>query len=371
MKRDIMVLLYVIFLSSIVLPICHSTVTWSDNFDDGNLDGWTISGTSHAGRSVEALVIAEGNCSASSYALQATGVPKMAAYTYVSHPAGISTGSYSFDVFFNEGGTYNTYTFSLVFSNLDIISKKDWLAWRGYEIVVSDYGSIVMKRLDRANGNPIIRESVGRNFVPHIGTWTHFDITHSSTGRWMVYVNGTNYYDLVDDEVLSFAYVGFWLQPGPSIDNVVVTDTANIPGNLRVNVKDSSGNAVMGASVSSSRQPNEQTALIGVTAADGIVIFSGLAAGNYTIQSSKSGYASTSSKVSVVPGAEANLNMILNSQSSSSGQVPGYPVESIAVGVLLVALLRTLKVLRKQYVLENRVRRHEADIHDYIKENSG
>ena len=162
-------------------------------------------------------------------------------------------------------------------------------------------------------------------------------MTHDSNGRWRLYANGTLAMDIVDKKFSDFSYFGFWLCPGPAIDNVVVSDTIYVPpGSLRVTVKDSGGNALSGAAVSSTKQPSGQTALSGVTAADGTVTFTGLAVGNYTLQVSKSGYVSGSAQGAVASGAKTELSTTLQAQPSSG--IPGFPIASVVIGMLLRCL---------------------------------
>jgi Carboxypeptidase regulatory-like domain len=121
-----------------------------------------------------------------------------------------------------------------------------------------------------------------------------------------------------------------------------------VTGGVKVTVMNSSGNAVAGASVSSTSTPSGQAALSGVTAANGTVTFSGVMPGSYTIQASMTGYNSNSGSVTVVAGSVAPLSVTLQTQSStSSGGVPGYPAEAVIVGLVVCATLLVL-VRRKK-----------------------
>jgi len=106
-------------------------------------------------------------------------------------------------------------------------------------------------------------------------------------------------------------------------------------GDLKVTVKDSAGAPMKSVAVSSTAQPSGQTALTGMSSDDGSVIFSGVLLGNYTLQAQKSGYASSSGKVNVTAGGANELTLALQAQPSSG--IPGFPIESVVVGVLLCA----------------------------------
>lgn len=120
-------------------------------------------------------------------------------------------------------------------------------------------------------------------------------------------------------------------------------------GGIKVTVKDASGNAVAGATVSSTSTPSGQAALSGVTAANGTAAFSGVMPGSYTVQASMTGYSSNSGSLTVVAGSVAPFSLTLQTQSSSSssGGVPGYPAEAVIVGFIVCAALLVL-VRRKK-----------------------
>jgi len=105
-------------------------------------------------------------------------------------------------------------------------------------------------------------------------------------------------------------------------------------GDLKIIVKESSGAIISGVSVSSTSQPGGQSALSGTSASDGSVTFTGLAVGNYTLQVSKSGYVSSSVKGAVKAGAQTDLSATL--QTQPSGGIPGFPFESLSLGLALV-----------------------------------
>jgi hypothetical protein len=59
--------------------LCNAEIVWSDDFDDGTYDGWTVG---------------EGSFSASEYMLEATGEFPNNIY----HESSVITGTWSFDV---------------------------------------------------------------------------------------------------------------------------------------------------------------------------------------------------------------------------------------------------------------------------------
>ena len=118
-------------------------------------------------------------------------------------------------------------------------------------------------------------------------------------------------------------------------------------GDINVTVKDASGNAIVGATVSSTSMPSGQAALSGVTASNGMVTFSGVMPGSYTIQVSKTGYNSNSGSFTVVVGSVAPLSLTLQTVSTSNGGVPGYPAEAVILGIVVCATLLVLARRKK------------------------
>jgi protocatechuate 3,4-dioxygenase beta subunit len=105
-------------------------------------------------------------------------------------------------------------------------------------------------------------------------------------------------------------------------------------GGIKVTVLDANNNALSGATVSSTTAPSGQNALNGVTATDGTITFNAVTPGSYTIQAALNGYTTNTGAVNVVAGSVQSLSITLQTQPSSG--IPGYPVEAILVGMILI-----------------------------------
>ena len=120
----------------------------------------------------------------------------------------------------------------------------------------------------------------------------------------------------------------------------MISDSFSVPkptvttGSLIVDVKDSSGVMISGVAVTSTSQPTGQAQLSGTTGSDGSVTLTNAAAGDYSLQASKSGYVPGSSSGSVSAGDSAVVIITLQAQQSSGGGggVPGYPNEATVLG---------------------------------------
>ena len=351
MKRLLVSALLVILFVSLSLTPSRASVVWSDNFDDGNLDEWTISGCKHY--SIKNMVPVKGNATAADKNLHATGnYYGQTWYTYVTRPTMVSSGTWSFDAYLPEDRAEENRIFPLVIDFMDksAIAKEDWLDWHGYEISVTITGSIY---LSRGDGGEWGGDSYKSSLPFHPSGWYHVDVTRDTNGRWQFYMNGTLRLEATDNKYPTFPYFGFYLQPGalPTgtiIDNIVVSDTIYVPpGSLKVTVKDSTGNALSGVAVSSTKQPSGQTTISGVTGTNGTVTFKGLAIGNYTLQGSKGGYVSGSAQGAIASGARTELSATLQVQPASG--ISAFPFESVVVSLLLCAAWYWLYARRMRF----------------------
>ena len=116
-------------------------------------------------------------------------------------------------------------------------------------------------------------------------------------------------------------------------------------GDLSLFVKDSNGNPVVGANVTSTSQPFGATTLNGVADSAGYATFLNIFSGGYFIQVSKTGYDSASKQVTVETGkvttSAVSLQPLMAPPTSTVQEVPfwGY------IAGLLVLWVGTLTVL--------------------------
>jgi len=104
---------------------------------------------------------------------------------------------------------------------------------------------------------------------------------------------------------------------------------------IKIFVKDSNANPLVGATVTSTSQPTGQSTLSGSTGNDGSITFNDIKTGAYTIMVSKSGLKSKSESLSTSLGEKTEKTIILEPEQQPSGGIPGYPIESIFIGILL------------------------------------
>lgn len=148
-------------------------------------------------------------------------------------------------------------------------------------------------------------------------------------GSYTIQAAKTGYTSLVANKEVS---------AGSTVTLILTLQTSKpITSNLKVTIKDQSGVALSGVSILSTTQPSGQSQLSGTTGSDGSIIFTGVELGSYTVQVSKTGFKSNSGTGTVSVGGSNVVNISL--QAESSGGIPGYPVESILLGIISVASL--------------------------------
>jgi YVTN family beta-propeller protein len=134
-------------------------------------------------------------------------------------------------------------------------------------------------------------------------------------------------------------------------DSFSVQAPTQTTGSLTVTVKDSTGAAIAGAVVTSTSQPSGQTKLSITTGSDGSMTISNVAVGSYTLQALKSGYVSGTGTGTVSASSSASISITLQTQPSSgtsgSGGIPGFPIEAIMLGIILVVATRAQIVRRR------------------------
>lgn len=210
MKSTLFSFVIVILLGSLTWTVfpCKAAVVWSDNFNDGNYDGWTVlNGTLNVEDNVLWVESPSTAC--------------------IVHPSSVAIGTWSFDVY--SQGPHQLV--QIIGTKPRVIPGPIYMIWIGGDINLylwdEDFYNLQFfqnsTRTDSARGST---KTKGLH-------WQHFDITRSSDGRICVYHNGTLALDLSPPLAPSvvtpefFALFGAAIK-GVAIDNIVVSDTVDI-----------------------------------------------------------------------------------------------------------------------------------------------
>lgn len=116
---------------------------------------------------------------------------------------------------------------------------------------------------------------------------------------------------------------------------------------LTVKCTNSEGSAMTGAEVASTLQPSGQIALKGTTGSDDSVTFQKLVPGDYTFKAFQLSFDSFGSRheydanasVTIVSGQAKSLVLVLKEVAYSNTNVPGFPLESIILGIVAASWL--------------------------------
>ncbi|MHA1961520.1 MAG: hypothetical protein ACW99U_14965 [Candidatus Thorarchaeota archaeon] len=192
---SIFVILNLLLLTFTPIP-AQAAEVWSDNFNDGNYDGWTT--------------LRPDNFTASNGYLENTyNATSVYDRPYISYENDVNNGTWSYDAY--------------VAHNYMII-----MFW--YE--PSDFCAL----WHEVNGADIIwnwdTKEIWTSPVGLMGVWTHFDITLSSDPFYVdVFVDGTHrlHYEPIFTPTGESEEFTFWgVSEGDAIDNVVVSDSFDI-----------------------------------------------------------------------------------------------------------------------------------------------
>jgi len=223
-----MSILLALLLSLLILAgdhTCRAAEVWSDDFNDGNYDGWTAFGLDSTTEPQRQLAA---NYSAADGTLHDIGPqPDRIVWSYAVHGSSVAYGTWSFDVNAVDTPSHHFYVW---FMTLDPI------VLNGYDLAIAvgrGLGSGPDRLIDRefalfkhVNGRAF---RLGRYAVPGgIAGWQHIDITRDTSGQFYVYVNGTLRIKAIDIQHTTSRHFMFGSEVGPALDNVVVSDTVDI-----------------------------------------------------------------------------------------------------------------------------------------------
>ncbi|MHA2163801.1 MAG: hypothetical protein ACXAB9_14060 [Candidatus Thorarchaeota archaeon] len=212
----------VLLLSSIITPLSGKAATvWSDYFNDGNYDGWTI---------CENPTISNGsNWSAANNHLQLDQEDPGT----ITHPSNVAYGTWSFDFKVNEtqigieSGAGIDFISNDINNLTNVVDPEDWLCYwlrfRGY-LTIEDEIAFSLDLCKWYGGVNIVIN--GSDIPISLAGWQHIHVTRNTTGWFSVYYNGspTPIMEGEDTEMNTSELFVVSLDPWIMIDNIVVDD---------------------------------------------------------------------------------------------------------------------------------------------------
>lgn len=192
---------------------CSSTVVWSDNFDDGNYDGWTICENSRY--SSGSAWLATNNY----LELNQSG------FGIISHPSDVAYGSWSFDFRANESQVELQTKAEIVFisSNLDGARSEDWYGyWVEFRVSSISPSKNFTLSLRRGDFSGVLVVIDGYYTPVPVAGWHHINVTRDTNGLFKVYHNGDIIMQGEDTTFQTSELFAFYVEKWQMIDNIVV-----------------------------------------------------------------------------------------------------------------------------------------------------
>jgi hypothetical protein len=184
---------------------CKADIVWSDDFDDGNYDGWFVAnGTFSAIDHTLKPVFGDNNYSNVMWS------------HWITHLSTVTNGTWSFDILAGTGIviwlTYDSVEYGLVLSNFFYSASSSSDSAGTYLRLIS---------VSSQEGN-FLGEYI---FNSGVSSWQHIDVTRNVEGRTCVYLNRTLCIDVVDHVVRKSWFFMLDAYRDDAIDNIVVSNT--------------------------------------------------------------------------------------------------------------------------------------------------
>ena len=192
---------------SVVTTQSSAAVVWSDNFDDGNYDGWTLE---------------SGGYTCSEGYLECTEDTVYAGFSEIYRSSSVSVGTWSFDFYY------------AVSSHLRVYYWTDEAGIsHGSNFFIQMDGARIMLRRYTEGGTSALNLDQWAPEGSYVGKWNHVDVTMDESFVTNVFVNGTHriHYTSVSPEAECAFFIVAMNNIGDAIDNIVVSDTIDLQPN--------------------------------------------------------------------------------------------------------------------------------------------
>ena len=199
---------------------CEAAIVWSDDFNDGNYDGWTVTGIN-----MTALppVLVDGNYSVDDGLLRATGEGEGWIWNLASHPSSVATGTWSFDIDSppTEPGLTHFYVYFMSADTEIVDGIPDGYAIKVEMILYQGFRGFQLEKYVDGSNHLLAQYQTEEDVI---GGY-HIDVTRTSSGEFNIWINGTHRMAAQDQAISSSGYFRFSTPAGAAIDNVEVFDS--------------------------------------------------------------------------------------------------------------------------------------------------
>jgi hypothetical protein len=189
---------------------------WSDDFDDGNIDGWSVQGLN---TSSDPWSAHSGNITAEDNTMRIYGEEWSEAY----RTSNIAYGSWAFDVYCVDTPNERSYIAFVSGSPVLVPEDLDFPFEYGIITVVGHYESYNSAFLlyRRPSDSPYL-SVIGSYDVEEVSGWWHINITRDLDGNFEVSFNGTLGITVEDSVHTTCDLFTFTAEAGYALDNIVV-----------------------------------------------------------------------------------------------------------------------------------------------------
>jgi hypothetical protein len=211
--------IFLILMLGIMPSTTNAALVWEDNFDDGNYDGWSITGVN--GSITHGYTEVDGNFTADYGYLEALGPY----WNHAQHPSLVANGTWSFDI---DAVNTPEKHFYVIFMSVDANITEGAPDGYSFMIATDPYTQ------DLFMGYALLRYGGGVVDGPPLGVYEtdsgvrgihHIDITRDLSGEFNIYIDGCLRITTTDTTYTRSEYFRFHTPAGPSIDNITVYDT--------------------------------------------------------------------------------------------------------------------------------------------------
>ncbi|MGD2072847.1 MAG: hypothetical protein PVG65_05100, partial [Candidatus Thorarchaeota archaeon] len=171
--------------------LCNAAEVWSDDFDDGNSDGWNIS---------------SGDFTCANGYLETTEVAAPSTGSLIYHESSIQHGTWSFDAYLLG----NEWYLLIMVDDYEFHTRMLYVEVRNTRISIGRVSGIIVSWDSPKSMS---------------GTWTHIDVTVDDDWTINVFVNNTHRinYDTLSLDTTDYLIFNPYTV-GQAIDNIIVDD---------------------------------------------------------------------------------------------------------------------------------------------------
>ncbi|MHA1943846.1 MAG: hypothetical protein ACW96M_05560 [Candidatus Thorarchaeota archaeon] len=203
----------------------RGAVVWSDDFNDGDYDGWTICENLVLGSEWPTAGFNGSQWLATNSYLQLDQEGK----GVITYPSNVAYGTWSFDFKFNETQIgFLSWAEVVIISSGHILTTDDWVPLEGFAIwirfdvfTIEEPHDFTLSLKKGHDGDTTTIDSAWH--VPVAG-WHHIDVTRNTTGWFSVYHNGSPIMEGGDTDIDTSELFMVWFEEWQMIDNIVVDD---------------------------------------------------------------------------------------------------------------------------------------------------